>query len=75
VLISHKVYIGHMTLYLVVLPMCKPLSREHKAVIFNAIEEKLGELENHIDGILGNEHVEVKQCRTAKTGKTAKKKK
>lgn len=55
--------------------MCKPLSKEHKAVIMNAIEEKLGDLENHIDGILGNGHIEVKQCRTAKTGKTVKRKK
>jgi hypothetical protein len=55
--------------------MCKPLSREHKAVILQTIEEKIGDLENHIDGILGNGYVEVKACRTAKTGKTAKKKK
>jgi hypothetical protein len=55
--------------------MCKPLSREHKAVILQTIEEKIGNLENHIDEFLSNEHIEVKACRTAKTGKTAKKKK
>lgn len=55
--------------------MCKPLSREHKAVILETIEEKIRAVENHIDVILGNEIAEVKPCRTAKTGKTAKKKK
>jgi len=52
--------------------MCKPLSREHKAVILEKIEEGVKNLENHLDGILGNEIVEVKQCRTAKTGKRRK---
>lgn len=57
--------------------MCKKLSREHKAVILNTIEEGINKLETHIDGILDNNGIEVKLCRTAKTGKliTAKKKK
>jgi hypothetical protein len=54
--------------------MCKKLSKEHKAVIMETIEANLEKLENHIDKVLGNETIEVKQCRTAKTGKTAKRK-
>lgn len=53
--------------------MCKKLSKEHKAVILKQIEEGVSTLEKHMDGILD---VRVgEQCRTAKTGKTAQKKK
>lgn len=68
----------HCVLYpIVLLPMCKKLSREHKSVILNTIEEGVKNLENHIDSILDNNGVEVEQCRTAKTGKiiTVKRKK
>jgi hypothetical protein len=55
--------------------MCKKLSKEHKAVILEKIETQVQELENHIDKIIGKETTEVEPCRTAKTGKMAKKKK
>jgi len=57
--------------------MCKKLSKEHKTVILNTIEEGVKKLETHIDGILDNNGIEVKLCRTTKTGKqiTVKRKK
>jgi hypothetical protein len=57
----------------VVLPMCKKLSKEHKAVIMDTIESNIEKLETHLDDIIGTKHIEVVRCRTAKTGKTAKK--
>jgi hypothetical protein len=55
--------------------MCKKrLSKEHKAVILNTIEKQVKDLEGHIDKILDNGK-EEDICRTAKTGRTAKRKK
>lgn len=46
--------------------------KAHKSAILNVIEENLTRLESHLDIIIGNETTGVEPCRTAKTGKTAK---